>query len=97
MHTDFEEKLQKEIRQRAFDHWDRLQREKQSRQNIQHTLDALHEVTGLSRLDLYPIARDVRLACKCHDESFFSVKAQILVACGIFGCVIILGWLFINA
>jgi len=97
MYTDFEAKLQKEIRQRAFVRWDRLQHQKQRWQNIQHTLDALHEVTELSRLELRAIAWDARLSCNCHDENFFSIKNQILVACGIFGFVIILGWLFINA
>jgi len=97
MVTDFEATLQKEIRRRAFVRRGRLQHEKQRWQDIQHTLDALHDVTGLSRSELRAIARDARLSCECHNENFFSIKNQILVTCGIFGFVIILGWLLINA
>ena len=96
MHADFEEKLKKEIRKRAFERRDRLRHEKQRRQDIQHNLDALYEVTELPRSELEAIARDARLSCMCHDEDFFSIKNQVLVACGIFGFVIILVWLFIN-
>lgn len=97
MDTDFEATLQKEIRRRAFMRRDRLQHEKQRWQDIQHTLDALHDVTELSRSELRAIARDAQLYCECLDENFFSIKNQILVTCGIFGFVIILGWLLINA
>jgi hypothetical protein len=97
MYTDFEATLQKEIRKRAFVRRDRLQHEKQRSQNIQHTLAALHDVTELSRSELRAIARDAQLACACLDENFFSIRNQILVACAIFGFVIILGWLLINA
>ncbi len=97
MVTDFEPKLQKEIRRRAFTRRDRLQQEKQRQLDIEHTLDALQEVTALSRSELKAIARDARLSFACYDENFFSIKNQILVACGILGFVIILGWLLINA
>jgi len=96
MKTRLEEKIQREIRKRAFKHRDRLRHEKLRKQGIQHTLDALHEVTNLSRAELEAIAGEVRLSCMCYDENFFSIKNQILVACGIFGFVIILGWLFIR-
>jgi len=97
MCSDFEAKLQREICKRAFARRDRLQLEKKRRQDIQHTLDALHEVTELSQPELEAIAQDVRLSFACHAENFFSIKNQILVACGMLGFVIILGWLLINA
>ena len=96
MLADYEAKLQRLIRKRAFARRDRLQHEKQSRQDIQHTLDALHEVTKLSRLELDTIAQDARLSCACLEENFFSIRNQILVACGIVGSVILLGWLLTN-
>ena len=97
MNSDFEAKFQREIRKRAFARRDGLQLEKKRCQDIQHTLDALHDVTELSRSELRAIARDAQLSCECLDENFFSIKNQILVTCGIFGFVIILGWLLINA
>ena len=97
MNAVFEEKLQKEIRKRAFRRWDQMQHEKQQRQDIQHNLDALYEVTGLPRSELEAIAEEVRLSRMCYDENFFSIKNQILVTCGIFSFVIILGWLFLSA
>lgn len=97
MDADFEVKLQKQIRRRAFERRDRLQHEKQRRRVIQHTLDALQEVTKLSRSELEAIAREVQLSSACLDENFFSIKNQILVTCGIVGFVITLGWLLISA
>jgi hypothetical protein len=96
MSTDFKAKLQKEIRKRAFARRERLQCEKQIRQNIRYTLDALHEATGLSRLELRAIARDALLSCERPDENFFSIKNQIRVAGAILGFVIILSWLILN-
>jgi len=93
MFGGFEAKLQKEICKRVFERRDRLQLEKQRRQDIQHTLDALQEVTELSRSELRAIARDVRLSSECLDENFFSIKNQILVTLGMSGSLIILGWL----
>ena len=96
MDADFEETLQKEIRRRAFERWDRLRHEKQRRQDIQHNLDALHEVTGLPRSELESIARDARMSCMYHDENFFSIKNQVLAAGAIIGVVFIVVCLFIT-
>ena len=96
MDADFEEKLRKEIRKRAFARWDRLRHEKQRRQDIQHNLDALYEVTGLSRSELESIARDARMSCMYHDENFFSIKNQVLAAGAIIGVVFIVVCLFIT-
>jgi hypothetical protein len=97
MDTDFTAKLRKTIRRSAFERADRLQHEKQRILDIQYTLDALQEVTKLSRSELEAIAREVQLSSACLDEKFFSIKNQILVTCGIVGFVIIFGWLLINA
>ena len=92
MNAVFEEKLQKEIRKRAFRRWDQMQHEKQQRQDIQHNLDALYEVTGLPRSELEAIARDARMSCGFHDEAFFSIQNQLFVVGGIFGfaCILVL-------
>ena len=96
MDSDFEAKLQREICKRAFERRDRLQLEKKRWQDIQHTLDALHEVTELSPSELEVIAQDVRLSFGCHTENFFSIKNQILAAGGMIGFAVILGWLLLN-
>ena len=96
MHSNFEAKLQREICKRAFERRDRLQLEKKRFQNIQHTLDALHEVTELPQSELEAIAQDVRLSFGCYTENFFSIKNQILVTCAVFGFAVILGWLLLN-
>jgi len=96
MGTRLEEKIQREIRRRAFKRRDRLRHKKLRQQGIQHTLDALYEVTDLSRAELEAIAGEVRLSCMCYDENFFSIKNQILVTSAIFGFVIVIGWLFIR-
>ena len=96
MDSDFEAKLQREICKRAFERRDRLQLEKKRRQDIRHTLDALHEVTELPQSELEAIAQDVRRSFGCHTENFFSIKNQILAAGGMIGFAVILGWLMLN-
>jgi hypothetical protein len=97
MNSDFEAKFQREIRKRAFARRDGLQLEKKRCQDIQHTLDALHEVTELSQSELEAIAQDVGLSFGCHTENFFSIKNQILAAGAMIGCAVILAWMLLNA
>jgi hypothetical protein len=96
MDSEFEAKLQREICKRAFERRDRLQLEKKRWQDIQHTLDALHEVTKLPQWELEAITQDVRLSFGCHTENFFSIKNQIFAAGGMIGFVVILAWLLLN-
>ncbi len=96
MNSDFEAKRLREIRKRAFARRDRLQLEKKRRQDIQHTLNALHEVTELSLSELEAIAQDVRLSYGCHTDNFFSLKNQIMAAGGMIGFAVILGWLLLK-
>ncbi len=96
MNSDFEAKRLREIRKRAFARRDRLQLEKKRRQDIQHTLNALHEVTELSLSELEAIAQDVRLSYGCHTDNFFSIKNQIMAAGGMIGFAVILGWLLLK-
>ncbi len=89
------EKIKKEIRRRAFEQSDRQQQERHNLQGVKHTLDALHEVTGLARPELKTIANKAMLSFEVRTEKFFSIKNQILIvssACS--GLVIIAGLLF---
>jgi hypothetical protein len=87
------ERINKEIRRRAFEQSDRLQQARQNRQGVKHTLDALHAVTGLPRPELKAIAKEAMLSFEVSTEKFFSIKNQILIASSTFSGVVILAWL----
>ncbi len=87
------ERIKKEMRRRAFEQSDRLQQERQNLQGVKHTLDALHEVTGLPRPELKAIANDAMLSFEVRTEEFFSIKNQILIVSSAFSCVVLLAWL----
>ena len=73
-----------------------MQQEKQNQHDVQYTLDALHEVTGLPRPQLETIANAAMLSVEVHPEKFFSIKNQILiVSSGLLGAVILIWLLFV--
>jgi hypothetical protein len=92
MNPKLREKIKKEIRRRTFEQSDRLQQERQNLQDVQHTLDALHEVTGLSRPELKTIAKAAMLSFEVHHEKFFSIKNQILIVSTASICAVMLAW-----
>ena len=96
MNRQLEAQIRKEIRKRALEQSDRLRQKKQKWQDIQHTLDALHEVTGLPRHELEVIANEARLSFETGREEFFSIKKQILMASSISGFIIISVWLLLT-
>jgi hypothetical protein len=87
------ERIKKEIRRRAFEQSDRQQQERQNLQGVKHTLDALHEVTGLPRPELKTIANEAMLSFEVSTEKFFSIKNQILIVSSACSCAVILAWL----
>ena len=89
------DKIQKEIRKKAFQRKDFLRQEKEKIQTTQYTLDALHEVIGLPREELESIANEVRYASKPYERDFFSIENQFLMVFGTFGCLIFLIWMLI--
>ena len=72
-------KILKEIRRRAFDLCDQRSRDKETWQDIEDTIDALQELTGLPRLELETIAAGVRSLYEQEEADFFSVKNQFLM------------------
>jgi hypothetical protein len=68
-----------EIRRQAFIQADQRCREAQNRQDIQHTLEALQELTQLPRRELEAIAESVRACYEPEERDFFSVKNQFLM------------------
>lgn len=89
------DKIQKEIRRRAFKRKDSLRKEREVMQTTQHTLEALQEVTGLPRAKLESIANEVRYSSKPYERDFFSIKNQFLMVFGSFGFFIFLIWMLI--
>jgi hypothetical protein len=93
MNHKLEENIKREIRRRAFEQSDRLQQERLSLQGVKHTMNALHEVTGLSRPELKVIANAAMRSVEVCTENFFSIKNQILIVSSAFSCVVILAGL----
>jgi hypothetical protein len=60
---------------------------------VQHTLDALHDVTGLPRPELKRIADAAVLSFEVGQENFFSIKNQILIVSSACSCVLMLALL----
>jgi hypothetical protein len=96
MNRKLEAKIEKQIRKRAFRRADILRQERQDEQKIQHTLDALQEVTGLHRPELESIANEVRRSVQMTRDDFFSIKNQILMTFGAASVILILvGFVYI--
>jgi hypothetical protein len=93
MNHQLGESIKKKIRRLAFEQSDRLQQERQNLQGVRHTLDALHEVTGLPRPELKAIANEAMLSFEVSAEKFFSIKNQILITSAAVSCVVIMAWL----
>jgi hypothetical protein len=93
MNQKLGERIKEEIRRRAFAQSDRLQHERQILQGVKHTLDALHEVTGLPRPQLKAIVNEAMLSSVAPTERFFSIKNQILIVSSAFSCVVLVAWL----
>ena len=93
MNSKLRVKIKKEIRRRTFEQADRLRQERQNLQDVQHTLDALHEVTGLPRQELKTIANAAMLSFEAHHENFFSIKNQILIVSSAGIGAVLLAWL----
>jgi hypothetical protein len=64
---------------------------------IRDTLEALEEITPLSREELETLAKEVRCSFEVKEDTFFSIKHQILLAgafVGFTSCIPLLGmWL----
>jgi hypothetical protein len=75
---------------------DQSGREAKTRQDTQHTIDALQAVTGLPRLELETIAEEVGASLKPQASEFFSIKSQFLmVGSGlVLSCISV--WAFIR-
>jgi hypothetical protein len=91
-----DEAIQKEIRRRAFQRYDCIQKQKRQLQSTRLTLDALHEVTGLSRPELQAIADKAGYSCTPCEEGFFSIRNQFGMVFGALGMLGLLVWMLVR-
>ena len=85
MNIEMEEKIRMEIIRRAVERSYLQHQRNQEELHTQDILDALEQLTGLPRFELDNIARDVR-GCYIHDQdTFFSIKNQV-----VFGSILML-------
>ena len=91
-----DDRIQREIRRRAFDRMDLLARQKADALHTRHTIDALEQVTGLARLELESIAGEIKALSAADEDSFFSIKDQLIVSGAVFVPVLILIWLMVR-
>jgi hypothetical protein len=89
MEKNTEDKIREEIARRAF----KKSAQKEKQLETQYTLEALQEMTGLTRDELASIEKDVRTHPPQDEDRFFSVKHQIIIATVIILIVALLYWL----
>ena len=75
-----DDRIQREIRRRAFDRMDLLARQKADALHTRHTIHALEQVTGLARPELESIAGEVSAQFAADGDNFFSIRDQLIVS-----------------
>ena len=97
MNAEIDERLQNEIIRRALKKSYLQEKQKEEALNLQNIIDALQEITNLSRTDLEQTVEEVR-GSLVEDRDFFSIKNQIILAVIfllIFICIsVLIIWLF---
>ena len=79
MNAEMQEKIQQEIVKRALEKSISHQHRRQEKLDTQDILDALEELTGLSRVDLDKIAIEVKRSYAHAQDSFLSIKSQVIL------------------
>ena len=77
--TKIEEKIQEEIRRRAFVRADLQRQDRRHFRATSLTIEALEEITGLPRSELEQIAEEVRASFKKKRKDYFSIKSQFIM------------------
>jgi hypothetical protein len=77
---NIDDRIQREIRIRAFNQRDSLEQQTASAQFTQNTITALEQVTALSRLELESIAAEVSASFAADYDDFFSIKDQLIIS-----------------
>lgn len=96
MKNQIRDKIQAEIRRRAFEHADILQKQLRRKQDTRFTLDALQTVTGLPRNELETMAEEVHRSYEAEKDNFFSIRQQLIVLSATFGLSVAFIWLILG-
>ena len=96
---DTENKINQEIIRRAIERSSIGEQEKKELHRRQSVIDALEEVTDLTRSELEDIAREVRESYASVNEDFFSIKQQFklvaLFGSLLMGIIAVVVWLLL--
>jgi hypothetical protein len=84
------DRIQRQIRRRAFERMDFLASQKADALHTRHTIDALEQVTGLARPELESIAGQVAALFAADGDNFFSIKDQLIASAAVCIPVLIL-------
>jgi hypothetical protein len=98
MNADMQEDMKETVIRRALEEVSAKEKQKEEDLYIRDTLEALEDITTLSREELETLAKEVRRSFEVKEDTFFSIKHQILLAgafVGFTSCIPLLGmWLF---
>jgi hypothetical protein len=98
MDAGMHEAMRQTLIKRALEEDSFKERQREMELCIQDTLGALEDITTLSPEELESLAHEVKRLCKVREDTFFSIKHQILLAgafVGFASFVPLLGrWLF---
>jgi hypothetical protein len=98
MNADMQEAMREALIRRALEEVSFKEKQREEDLCVRDTLGALEEITTLTRGELETLADEVRSSYERKEDTFFSIKHQILLTgafVGFTACLPILGtWLF---
>jgi hypothetical protein len=98
MNADMREAMRLTLINRALEEVSFREQQREEDLYMQDTLGALEDITTLSREELESLAEGVKRSYEVREDTFFSIKHQILLAgafVGFASCIPLLGlWLF---
>jgi hypothetical protein len=98
MNAEIQEAMREALIRRALEEVSFKKKQTEEDLCVRDTLGALEEITTLTRGELETLANEVRRSYEGKEDTFFSIKHQILLAgafVGFASCLPILGmWLF---
>jgi lysyl-tRNA synthetase class I len=98
MNADMQEEMRETLIRRALEEVSFKEKQKDEDLCLQDTLAVLENITTLSREEMESLAEEVKRSYEIKEDTFFSIKHQILLAGALVGftsCLPLLGmWLF---
>lgn len=98
MNAEMQQRMRRALIKRALEGASLKEKHKDEDLYMRDTLETLEEITTLTREELETLANELRRSCDGKEDTFFSIKHQMLLTGAFFAfisCVPILGiWLF---